>query len=60
METFCSQFHTLEQKYKNMISQFPPVENSKKFPEVVVKMKEKLSREEYGERDIEEFLDFYF
>jgi hypothetical protein len=50
----------IDQKYNNMLYQYPPVEDSGKTPEVVKEMKDRLSIREYTDEDIEEFLDYYF
>jgi hypothetical protein len=50
----------IDQKYNNMIFQYPPLEDDGELPEVVDEMKERLSLKEYTEKDIEKFLDCYF
>jgi hypothetical protein len=50
----------IDQKFNNMIYQYPPIEDDGTLPDIVKEMKDRLSIREYTEEDIEEFLDYYF
>ncbi|ADV46689.1 SEL1-like repeat protein [Nitratifractor salsuginis] len=47
------------QKFRNMIHQFPPVEEAERVPAVVEEMQKKIAREGYSESEIEAFLNHY-
>ncbi len=48
------------QKFKNMLNQFPPIENTNKTSKLVEKMKRKITFHSYTEDDIEQFLEYYY
>jgi hypothetical protein len=50
----------IDQKFNNMIYQYPPIKDEGEIPDVVKEMRDRLSIREYSEEDIEEFLDYYF
>ncbi len=50
----------IDQKFNNMIYQYPPIKDEGEIPEEVKEMKERLSIREYNDDDIEEFLNYYF
>jgi len=50
----------IDQKFQNMLFQYPPIKDTGATPEVVKQMKEKLSSEEYTDEMIERLLDHYF
>jgi hypothetical protein len=47
------------QKFRNMIHQFPPVEEAEGIPEEVEAMQKKIARQGYSESEIEAFLAHY-
>jgi len=49
----------ISQKFRNMIHQFPPVENDGLIPEEVETMQKKISTDGYTEEEIERFLKRY-
>ncbi|WP_456393907.1 tetratricopeptide repeat protein [Nitratifractor sp.] len=49
----------ISQKFRNMIHQFPPVDNEGRIPVEVEQMQKKISTEGYTEEEIEAFLGKY-
>ncbi len=49
----------ISQKFRNMIHQFPPIDNEGRIPEEVERMQKKISTEGYTEEEIEAFLRKY-
>ncbi|WP_457607453.1 tetratricopeptide repeat protein [Nitratifractor sp.] len=49
----------IDQKYRNMVHQFPPLERSKVLPPEVEKMRKQIATEGYTEEEIEAFLQHY-
>jgi hypothetical protein len=49
----------ISQKFRNMIHQFPPVDQEGEIPEEVERMQKKISSEGYTEEEIEAFLRHY-
>jgi len=49
----------IEQKYRNMIHQFAPVEPIEEYPPEVIKMQEKIALDGYREDDIDKLLESY-
>jgi len=47
------------QKFRNMIHQFPPVEEAERIPEEVEAMQKKIASQGYSEEEIESFLRHY-
>ena len=47
------------QKFRNMIHQFPPVEEAQRIPEIVETMQKRIASQGYSEEEIESFLGYY-
>ncbi len=47
------------QKFRNMIHQFPPVEEAERIPEEVEAMQKKIASQGYSDEEIESFLGYY-